>query len=142
MAAVHIDLDAIQPSDEPSVTFELDGRQWACKNRAAIPTFIVDALLGAIPIRTDALWRGLLTETVERDGKTVNQADEFLEMANRPNSPLGLERSTKLAETLAEVILQRPTRRSSPSGLGPRKTTGTSKAGSSSRGARSKKRAS
>jgi hypothetical protein len=133
MAAVHLDLDAIEPASEPSATFDLDGRTWECKNRGAIPAFIVDGLLGAIPMRMDVLWRGLLVE---------GQADDFIEMLVRPDSPFDLERATKLAETLAEVILQRPTQRSRPSEPGPRRTTGTSKAGSSSQAARSKKRAS
>ena len=84
-------------------------------------------------MRMDVLWRGLLVE---------GQADAFIEMLSRSDSPLNLERSTRLAQTLSEVILNRPTQRSRPSEPGPRQTDGTSKAASSSRATRSKKRAS
>lgn len=140
---IHINLDEIEAaSAEPSVTFTLDGRDWACKPRGEIPAFVVDGILGGAPMRLDVIYRSILIDKVERDGKSVNQVEEFMQLLTRPDSPFGIERMQKLAEKLVEAVLNRPTARSTPSRRGPRTTGATSKAGSSSRGARAGRRAS
>ena len=142
MSAVHLDLDGLEPSEGPTVTFTLDGRDWVCKTRGEIPALIVDGLLGAMPMRLDVLYRGLLASTVERDGEQVDQGAEFVALLARPDSPLTLDRARRLAEAVAEAVLNRPTVPSARSPRGRQTTAATSKAASSSRGGRSKKRAS
>lgn len=133
MATVHVDLDELEIPEEPSVTFTLDGREWACKPRGAIPAFVVDGILGAAPMRLDTIYRALLVE---------DQVDEFMALLARPDSPFGLTRMQKLAEKVTEAVLNRPTQRPVASQRGPLTTGATSRAGSSSRAGRSKKRAS
>lgn len=132
MTTPYLDLDAVESPDEPSFVFKVDDREWMCRNRLRIPALVVDGLLGAFPMRIDAIYRGLLVE---------DQVDDFLALLARPDTPFDLARAQKLAESLAEVILNRPTQRPAVSRRGPLTTGGTSKAGSSSRGAPSKKRA-
>lgn len=133
MATIELNLDEVEAPTEPSVVFTLDGREWVCKNRSAIPAFAVDALLTGGKIRLGDFWRAVL---VAEDG------DDFVALLERPDSPLDLTRSQRLAETLAEAILNRPTRPSAPSPRGRLTTAATSKAGSSSPGGGRKKRAS
>lgn len=142
MGTVNLDLDELEATQEPSVIFTLDGRDWECKPKEAIPVMFVEALLGSVPMRMDRLLCGLLAETVERDGKQVDQVAEFAAILNRPDSPLTLPRWRLLAERLVEEILNRPTVRSKNSTLGPRRTGGTSKGVSSSQGTRRKRHAS
>lgn len=142
MGAINLDLDDLEVPDEPSVVFTLDGRDWECKPKEAIPVVFVEALLGSVPMRMDRLFAGILAETVERDGETVDQHAEFAKLLGRPDSPMTLPRWRLLAERLVEEVLNRPTVRSRSSVPGPRRTGGTSKGGSSSRGTRRKRQAS
>ena len=142
MATANLDLDEFEAPQEPSVVFTLDGRDWECKPKEAIPVVFVEALLGSVPMRVDRLVGGLLAETVERDGKPVDQVAEFMTLLARPDSPMTLQRWRLLAERLVEEILNRPTVRSRNSTPGPRRTAATSKANSSSPGTRRKRHAS
>lgn len=130
---VNLDEVDVEAAGEPSVTFTLDGREWACKPRGAIPALVVDGILGAAPMRLDAIYRALIVD---------DQVDDFMALLARPDSPFTLGRLQKLAETVTEAVLNRPTQRPATSQAGPRSTGVTSRAGSSSKAGRSKRRAS
>jgi hypothetical protein len=118
-----LDLDAIEVSTEPSLVFTLDGRDWHCKNRAAMPSVVVERLMLQQAIKVEKLWHAILIPS---------DADDFIALLERDDSPLNLERMEKLSVRVAEAIFNRPTVRPASSGSGSRKTRATSKGNSSS----------
>lgn len=118
-----IDLDAIEVPDEPSVTFRLDGRTWACKDSEAIPATVVD-MLGTGQVQIGPFMAAVLVP---------EDAEDFLALLNRPDCPLTIGRLQALIEPLSEKLLDRPTGRPALSRRGSRPTAVTSAAGRSSR---------
>ena len=136
MVAVEFDLDAVEiPASpaEPSVTFRLDGRDWHCREREELPVLVIEQLMGQGTMQVERFFTNLLVP---------DQVPDFLVLLRRADCPLTLPRTQALMQHVAEQVLNRPTLRSGPSGVGPQKTGRTSKAGSSSPGARRSKRAS
>ncbi|HEX3539658.1 MAG TPA: hypothetical protein VHT75_04365 [Acidimicrobiales bacterium] len=130
-----VDLDDVEiPAgpEEPSVTFRLDGREWACRERDQLPALVVEQLMGVGTLMVEEFFNNLLVPA---------DVAPFRALLHRQDCPLTLPRVRKLMEMLAEQVLRRPTVRSSSSPRGPRKTAGTSKAGSSSPGTPRKRRA-
>lgn len=136
MSADPIDLDAVEIPDapaEPSVTFRLDGRDWACREREELPVLVVEQLMGQGTLLVEQFFANLLA---------ADDIPDFLVLLRRRDCPLTLPRTQRLMEVLAARVLNRPTLRSAPSRRGPQKTERTSKAGLSSPGTRRKRRAS
>lgn len=136
MAVEPIDLDAVEIPDspaEPTVTFRLDGRDWACREREELPVLVVEQLMGQGSLVVERFFANLLV---------ADEVPDFVVLLHRRDCPLTLPRTLRLMEVLAEQVLNRPTPRSAPSRRGPRNTAGTSKGGSSSPGTHRKRRAS
>jgi hypothetical protein len=130
MAAVNdiLDLDAIEADTAPSVTFKLDGREWHCKNRDAMPSLFVDQMLTSTYRGNHGHFWGTVL--------VADEVEDFVKLISREDSPLNLARMDSLAKVITEAVLNRPTQRPASSASGSRKTGRTSKANSSSAASR------
>lgn len=128
----HLDFDHDEVSEEPSVVFTLNGRDWSCVSRDVIAAEDAERLLlGRVQVGDF-----FNTVLVEED------REPFAKMLDENPKAVSLTRFQRLANVLVETIFERPTERSSSSTAGPQSTEATSKAVSSSRGGGRTRRAS
>lgn len=126
MATPHVDLDAVDVDDTPSLTFSLHGETYTCRNRDSLPAWFDDAIIrGDEPISLNAFFDNVLVpEDAERFRPILESRDHTL--VNGKFRPL--------MDKIATVIFERPTSPPKRSGPGRRNIPATSKADSSSPG--------
>lgn len=130
---VDFDADTIEAEDEVTFTFRLGGRVWSCRSQQDVPMHLMEQMGTAEDdpkqgvLAVGAFFRAVLVE---------DQVDDFCELIEQRNSPLTLKKVQPIMDKASAAIFGRPTERSTGSSGGPRRTAGTSRAASSSRGTR------
>lgn len=116
----HLDLDALlvdgdEEEREPSCTFTLGGREWACRDPDDVPFDVVAKLFGKMEDDRSSL---VAIEPFFRGVLVPEDVDDFVALLADPNSPITLRTIRPLIEHVATNVLGRPTRRSRRSSAG------------------------
>jgi hypothetical protein len=134
----HLDLDAIEASDEPSMTFNIGGRTWHCKGSDEIPWPIIEEFfkaqgsgdVSAVVMNVDTLFEAVLFP---------DEVEDFMAMKQDKQGPMTYKRFSELAKTVAEEVFGVPTEPPGISPTGRRPSARTSGGGSSSQAKRSRR---
>lgn len=111
-----LDLDLVEGGTEavePSCTFKLGGREWACRQPSEVPYATVKAL-----VMGSETTEGTITRVDDFFKATLqlDQVDEFLTMLNDKEAKgLTLGKLQPLMTFVAEHVLNRPTTPPAPS---------------------------
>lgn len=137
-AVTHLDLDAIEESTEPSMTFTLGGREWHCKASDDVSWPLVEDFfmaqssgdISGVVLHFDDLFAAVLFE---------DEVDDFFKMKEDKQGPMTYKRFSELAKTIVEAVFGVPTEPPGTSRAGRRQTASSSGAKSSSPAKRSRR---
>lgn len=135
---VHLDLDAIEESKEPSMVFTLGGREWHCKESDDVSWPLVEGFfmaqasgdIGGVVLHFDDLFGAVLFE---------DEVDAFFKLKTDTKGPMTYRRFSELAKTIVETVFGVPTEPPGTSRAGRRQNAASSGAGSSSPAKRSRR---